>query len=168
MWSCTRNKTSAFSNASQRKMWYPSSSLCSHTGVVEKGTHMLMKSAFATWRGTVPCGQQESRDMSRHKEPLVRISTMCFFLSFLSLSVSHHGSFLLKSDEVAERWKKPDEKKHWENEFKKKEKKKKAATEGIIVLCLSFPFELCGNIIVFHFLVLLSFSSSPCHFSRGH
>lgn len=103
MWQCTRNKTSAFSNASQRKMWYPSSSLCSHTGVVEKGTHMLMKSAFATWRGTVPCGQQESRDMSRHKEPLVRISTMCFFLSFLSLSVSQHGSFLLKSDEVAER-----------------------------------------------------------------
>lgn len=50
----------------------------------------------------------------------------------------------------------------------KKKEKKKAATEGIIVLCLSFPFELCGNIIVFHFLVLLSFSSSPCHFSRGH
>lgn len=29
------------------------------------------------------------------------------------------------------------------------------------MLCLWFPFELCGNIIVFHFLVLLSLSSSP-------
>lgn len=29
------------------------------------------------------------------------------------------------------------------------------------MLCLFFPFELCGHIIDFHFLVLLSFNSSP-------